>query len=108
MRTAWLFVAALALAACNKKAGDSGSEATIPATPPVPGDLVITGELQEIPGAFPSNDLYNYAYVMKYKVVKVIQGDYSGEDILVGHYNPRFARAEIHDDQDSLVGGNVK
>jgi len=41
-------------------------------------------------------------------VVKVIQGDYSGEDILVGHYNPRFARAEIHDDQDSLVGGNVK
>ena len=33
---------------------------------------------------------------------------YSDPEILVGHYNPRIAREEIKDDQDSKVGGDVK
>src|SRR4051794_7572923 len=108
-------LAALALLACQKKEAGSKSESgataaslAVPATPPVAGEIVMTAELEDIPGNFPANDIYNYAYVMKYKVVKVLQGTYTDPDILVGHYNPRMARTDIHDDQDSLVGGNVK
>ncbi|MDB5105918.1 MAG: hypothetical protein JWP91_3607 [Fibrobacteres bacterium] len=108
---------ALALTACKEKVpGASGSSAsesqaaglTVPSKPPVEGELVITARLMEIPGAFPANELYNYAYVMKYKVLKVIQGTYADSEILVGHYNPRLAREEIKDEQDAKVGGNVK
>lgn len=96
-------LAVLVLLACGKKEKESG----VPAVPPVAGDLVLTAELLEIPGPFPSNDLYNYAYVMKYRVVKVHQGTYADGDILVGHYNPRLKRAEVKDDQDPKVGGNA-
>jgi hypothetical protein len=105
----------LPLTACKEKApGDSGAAtpqstpAETSAKPPVEGELVMTAELAEIPGSFPANDLYNYAYVMKYRVLKVIQGTYADADILIGHYNPRFARGDIKDEQDPKVGGNVK
>jgi len=85
----------------------SGTEG-IPAKPPVDGELVIAATLKEISGPFPANDIYNYAYVMKYSVDRVVQGSYGDPDILVGHYNPRLAREEVKDDQDPKVGGNVK
>lgn len=98
--------------ACEKKSAEEvktqEASPALPDSQPVPGDLVITAKLMEIPGTFPANDLYNYAYIMKYQIVKVIKGTYSDTDILVGHYNPRIARSEIKDDQDSQVGGNVK
>lgn len=81
---------------------------SLPDSQPVPGELVIVAEVAEIPGTFPANELYNYAYVMKYTVQKVIKGAYADADILIAHYNPRIARAEIKDDQDSQVGGNIK
>lgn len=111
---------------CDKKSAESSSgsaktasadaaagtnadaDLPVPAQPPVAGELVLTAKLIEIPGSFPANDLYNYAYVMKYKVIKVLKGTYADPEILVGHYNPRFARADIKDDQDANVGGNVK
>lgn len=98
-----LLFALLFVAGCEK-----GRSAKIPAAPPVAGDIVLTAELLEIPGPFPSNDLYNYVYVMKYRVVKVLQGTFPDPDILIGHYNPRIARADIQDDQDAKVGGDVK
>jgi hypothetical protein len=111
----------LPFSACEKK-NDSASQAasenatpamasqnlSIPATQPVPGDLVITAEVLEIPGPFPANELYNYAYVMRYKVIKVIKGTLTDAEILIAHYNPRIARAEIKDEQDANVGGNLK
>lgn len=112
-KTALLLSLLLPLAACGKKEDASESRegfgaSSAPEKPPVAGDLVITAELAEIPGAFPANDLYNYAYVMKYKVVQVLQGTYGETEILVGHYNPRMARDEIKDEQDAKVGGNLK
>lgn len=89
-------------------AKESPKALALPEKPPVAGELVIAAELTEIPGSFPANDLYNYAYVMKYKVIQVVQGAYSGSEILVGHYNPRFGREEITDDQNDKVGGNLK
>ncbi|MEO7424562.1 MAG: hypothetical protein ABI036_05195 [Fibrobacteria bacterium] len=103
----------LPIMACKEKAADSAaagqqSAAEVSAKPPVEGELVMTAQLEEISGSFPANDLYNYAYIMKYKVLKVAQGSYADADILVGHYNPRFAREDIKDEQDAKVGGNVK
>lgn len=119
MKKPALFLALMiAFVACKEKApagsGSSGAAPAnadapaVPATPPVEGSIVMTAQLQEIPGSFPANDLYNYAYVMKYKVLKVTKGTYTDPDILIGHYNPRFAREDIKDEQDAKVGGNVK
>lgn len=104
---------ALGLAACKQKdaAGSGGAapaQAALPATPPVDGELVLSATLKEIAGPFPANDIYNYAYVMKYEVGQVVKGAYADRDILVGHYNPRLAREEVKDDQDAKVGGNLK
>lgn len=112
-RTALLLAALVPLCACKEKtdsaAPGAGAPAgqNAPAKPPVEGKLVLIAELAEIPGQFPANELYNYAYIMKYKVVKVLQGAYGDPEILVGHYNPRIARAEIKDEQDAKVGGDV-
>ena len=114
-KSALLLALLIPLTACKEKASEgSGSSASAavaastPVKPPVEGELVMTAKLMEIPGSFPANELYNYAYVMKYKVMKVTQGTYGDTDILVGHYNPRMAREEIKDEQDAKVGGNVK
>lgn len=69
--------------------------------------LVVIARLTEIPGKFPANDLYNYVYIMKYRIVKVVKGEYKGQDILVGEYNPRIARSQIKDKMDQYVNGDV-
>ena len=69
--------------------------------------LVVTALLAEIPGKFAPNDLYNYVYIMKYKVLKVEKGKYAEKEILVGQYNPLIPRARIKDKMDSLVNGNA-
>ena len=70
--------------------------------------LVITARIVEIPGTFPPNDLYNYVYVMKYRVLSVVEGEYEGREIYVGHYNPRIPRAQIKDQMASVVAGDVE
>jgi hypothetical protein len=105
----------MALSGCRKEASKdaagaagSGSPAAAHAVPPVDGPLVVTAVLEEIPGEFPANDIYNYAFIMKYRVEQVHKGSYADPDILVGHYNPRIPRKDIKDDQDAKVGGDVK
>lgn len=110
MKKTALFLAMLVpFLGCKEKASGSGAggDLKIPAQAPVAGKLVMVAELEDIPGQFPANELYNYAYVMKYKVLKVVEGDYGDPEILVGHYNPRFARSDIKDEQDAKVGGDV-
>lgn len=70
--------------------------------------LVIVARLIEIPGKFAPNDLYNYVYVMKYRVIKVNQGKYIKKEILVGHYNPLIPRKKIKDKMDAYVDGDVE
>ncbi len=36
--------------------------------------IVVDARLTEIPGKIPGNDLYNYVYVFKYKVLNVVKG----------------------------------
>jgi hypothetical protein len=70
--------------------------------------LVIIARVTEIPGKFASNDLYNYVYIMKYRVLSVVKGAYKPQEILVGHYNPLIPRAQIKDAMKKNVAGNVE
>lgn len=70
--------------------------------------LVVTARLVEIPGTFPPNDLYNYVYVMKYRVLEVEEGEYGDKEILVGHYNPLIPRKQINDKMDEYVEGDIE
>ena len=65
----------------------------------------VTAKLVEIPSRFPPNDLYDYAFVMKYKVQG---GPKDGQFIFVAHYNPRIKRSKIKDKMKVFVGGDLK
>src|SRR4030095_5118171 len=54
----------------------------------------VTAKLVEIPSKFPPDDLYDYAYVMRYEVQG---GPLDKQTILGGHYKPRQARDKIED-----------
>lgn len=70
--------------------------------------LIVNARLIEIPGNYPENVLYDYVYVMKYRIINVVQGSYVEKEILVGQYNPRMARNLIKDKKmDQFVNGNV-
>ena len=59
--------------------------------------ITVEARLTEIPGKMPSNDLYSYVYVFKYKVQKVVSGKLDAKEILVGVYNPLIARGKVKD-----------
>jgi hypothetical protein len=70
--------------------------------------LKVTARVVEIPGTFPPNDLYDYVYVMKYRVTKVVSGTCAEKEILVGHYNPLIPRKKVKDKMDTFVDGDVE
>lgn len=70
--------------------------------------LTVEGKLSEIAGKMPPNDLYNYVYVLKYRVTKVVEGKFDGKEILVGVYNPLTARGQVTGKMASMAKGNVR
>ncbi|MBI3180618.1 MAG: hypothetical protein HYZ28_00495 [Myxococcales bacterium] len=68
-------------------------------------ELALTAELVEIPSELPPDDLYDYAYVMKYRVQGGAQG---GQTLLVAHYKPRQPREKIEKAMRDRVGGKLK
>src|SRR5258705_13749187 len=57
-------------------------------------ELDVTAKLVEIPSKLPPDDLYDYAYVMRYQVQG---GPLDKQFILVAHYKPLQARSKIKD-----------
>src|SRR5512141_2531285 len=70
--------------------------------PPEP--LQVTARLVKIPGKRPPDDLYDYAYVMKYQVVG---GKLDKQTLLVAHYKPLRPRAKIADKMRKHVQGEL-
>jgi hypothetical protein len=70
-----------------------------------PQALTVTAKLVEIPSKFPPDDLYDYAYVMRYEV---IGGPMDKASILVAHYKPRQPRSKIKDKMKEYVGGKLR
>ncbi len=71
----------------------------------LPGTFKVTAKLVKIPGKLPPDDLYDYAYVMKYLV---IGGKLDKQTLLVAHYKPRQARTKISGKMKKVVGGKLK
>ena len=105
-RWIWIFVATVWLAAgvaCEKK-----QNLQIDPELASLGSAEITGQIVEIPGEFPANDFYNYAYVFKYRVLKVHRGQVNGSEIFVAHYNPLKPRVTVADEFSGKIGGKVE
>src|SRR5262245_60505633 len=75
------------------------------AEPAAAQPLTVTAKLVEIPGKFPPDDLYDYAYVMRYEVVG---GTMDKQSILVAHYKPRQPRSKISDAMKEQVRGKLR
>jgi hypothetical protein len=65
----------------------------------------VTAKLIEIPSKLPPDDLYDYAYVMRYQVQG---GSLDKQFILVAHYKPLQPRSKIKDKMKEHVGGKLR
>jgi hypothetical protein len=65
------------------------------------GDTEVTAQLDEIRGEFVDQTNYDYAFVMKYKVLKVHRGNVDSD-------NPLTPRASVADARAKDVGGTLK
>jgi hypothetical protein len=94
--------------ACRQEAGRTAPPATS-AEVTTRGAIEVTAQLVEIPqGAIFKRDLYDYATVLRYKIIKVHRGQPQGETILVGQYNPFKPRSEAADGRVKEIGGDLK
>lgn len=67
--------------------------------------IEVTAKLVEIPSKMPPDDLYDYAYVMRYQVQG---GALDKQSILVAHYKPLQPRSKIKDKMKEKVGGKLR
>lgn len=105
---ATILAMALCLVSCSP---NSNAPATKAVDPEVSsrGTIEVTAQLVEIPeGAIFKRDLYDYATILKYKVLKVHRGHVDGDVIFVGQYNPFKPRSEAADHRVKDIGGNLK
>ncbi|HOZ49482.1 MAG TPA: hypothetical protein PLO37_16110 [Candidatus Hydrogenedentes bacterium] len=97
-----LAVCAIGLVACSK-APSTGVDDKLSTV----GEFEVTAELAEIRGEFVNKPMYDYAFVMKYKVLAVHRGTIDGECIYIGHYNPLKPRSSVADARVPEVGGDL-
>jgi hypothetical protein len=67
--------------------------------------IEVTAKLVEIPSKLPPDDLYDYAYVMRYQVQG---GPLDQQFILVAHYKPLQPRSKIKDKMKAQVAGKLR
>jgi hypothetical protein len=67
--------------------------------------IEVTAKLIEIPSKLPPDDLYDYAYVMRYQVQG---GPLDKQHILVAHYKPLQPRSKIKDKMKDHVAGKLR
>jgi hypothetical protein len=83
----------------------SGLLVSFSAMAEVASDVDVVAKLVEIPGSLPPDDLYDYAYVMKYEVA---EGPMAGQTLYVAHYKPTRKRSDIKDKMKGVVTGSLK
>jgi hypothetical protein len=82
-----------------------GSVSALPLAHAEAAPIEVTAKLLEIPSKMPPDDLYDYAYVMRYQVQG---GSLDKQVILVAHYKPLQARSKIKDKMKEHVGGKLR
>jgi len=96
---------ALAIAIGSMLPGTGRSEPPAAASASVPAEVSVTARLVEIPSKLPPDDLYDYAYVMRYEV---IGGPMDKASILVAHYKPLLPRSKITGKMKAHVTGKLR
>ncbi len=101
-----LSLALLLGASCVKKVekADTGADDKVTTL----GSVEVTAQLEEVPGEIRNDPLYDYAHVMKYKVLQVHRGKVEKDIIYVGHYNPAKPRDGVADARVQQIGGNLQ
>ncbi|MBP7050020.1 MAG: hypothetical protein KBE65_03305 [Phycisphaerae bacterium] len=102
--TGVLLLIVLAGVSCAKKAPTAAVDPNVTTR----GSIEVTARLEEIRGDLIDDPMYDYAHVMKYKVVQVHRGKVDTDVIYVGHYNPAEPRSTVADARVQEIGGNVK
>jgi hypothetical protein len=72
------------------------------------GTAEVIAELVEIRGEFVDRSDYDYAFVMKYKVLEVHRGEIEGDILHIAHYNPQKPRDRVVDARVVDVGGTLQ
>jgi len=104
-----LVLVGMLFVSCSKESDDTKKEVQEDPNLTQLGSIEVTAELTEIPEEqFPNIPMYDYAYVLKYKVLQVHRGQMEGDTIYVGHYNPLKARDKVADARMEKIGGNLK
>ena len=107
-RAAALCLAGLVCVSCAKTPGAPHQAADDPEVARR-GSVEVTARLEEVPeGAIFKRELYNYATVLKYRVLQTHRGKVDHESIYVAHYNPFKPRSEAADTRVKDVGGGLK
>lgn len=97
----------LACLSCRKESNPAAASGQDPNVTSM-GTIEVTARLTEIPeGAIFKRELYDYATILKYNVLKVHRGQVGSETIYVGHYNPFKPRSQAADKQVPGIGGNL-
>ena len=91
------------LLSCSQKP-DTGEDPNVTTM----GSFEVTARLVEIREEFPDIPLYDYAYVLKYDILKVHRGEIDAKTIYVGQYNPLKPRDSVADERSGDIGGNLK
>lgn len=88
----------------SEPVGDAGSGGEVGTL----GSLEVSARLLEIPeGSIFKRDLYDYAAILKYEVLKVHRGTLDSPTIHVAHYNPFKPRSEAADRRVKRIGGDL-
>ena len=93
----------LFITSCAKKV-DTGEDPKVTTL----GSIEVTARLEEIRGDLINDPLYDYAHVMKYKLLEIHRGEVNKETMYIGHYNPAKPRDKVADARVQVIGGNVK
>jgi hypothetical protein len=103
-----LLAVVLTLVSCGKPTENPAGAAADPHLT-THGTVEVSAKLVEIlDGAIFKRDLYDYATILKYQVVKVHRGQVASNMLFVGHYNPWKPRAEAADKRVKGIGGTLK
>ena len=94
----------LGLCACCSKKPDTGEDGKVTSL----GSIEVTAQLLEIKGKIIDDPLYDYAHVMKYKILEVHRGKVDKDIIYVGHYNPAEPRSSVADARVKEIGGSLR
>jgi len=103
-----LIVAVLSLVWLGVSCAEKSQPAAVDPNVMNRGSIEVTAQLAEIRGDLIDDPMYDYAHVMKYKVLQVHRGKVDKDVIYVGHYNPAEPRAGVADARVQEIGGKVK